>query len=146
MKDLEERIKSHEGFRSFAYQCPAGKTTIGFGRNVDANGGLGITKEEALYLLKNDIKRCHDTLYKRSWYKPLDVVRKDVMIELLYNMGLTSLLTFKRMIAAINQEDFELASNELMDSKWAKEDVGSNRSADIRFRLRYGALPGDKLV
>ena len=146
MKNLEQRIKLHEGFRSFGYLCPAGKLTIGYGRCIDIEGGLGITKEEALYLLRNDLKRCDKALSKREWYVGLSPIRKEVMIELLYNMGLPSLLTFKKMIGHIGTRNFKLASNELMDSKWAKQDVGASRSADIRFRLRYGTVPNSNKI
>ena len=49
---LERQLIRHEGLKLFPYQCPAGFLTIGVGRNLE---GKGITKAEALFLLKNDI-------------------------------------------------------------------------------------------
>ena len=38
-----------------------------------------------------------------------------------YNLGFNGLLKFKRMIQALKNRNFLLASNEMMDSKWAKQ-------------------------
>ncbi len=47
MEDLIEMLKRHEGEvvtngRHLIYKCSAGHWTIGIGRNVDVNGGLGL--------------------------------------------------------------------------------------------------------
>ena len=34
-------IRGHEGFSRWVYLCPAGKQTIGYGRNIDKSGGPG---------------------------------------------------------------------------------------------------------
>ena len=48
MKKLLEMLKRHEGEvvtngRHVAYKCPAGYWTVGVGRNVDPNGGIGLS-------------------------------------------------------------------------------------------------------
>ena len=48
---LTEMLERHEGLRLRVYQDTVGKWTIGVGRNVS---DLGITKDEAHYLLTND--------------------------------------------------------------------------------------------
>ena len=45
--------RKHEGLRLYPYNCSEGKLTLGIGRNLDDRG---ITEEEALYLLNNDIE------------------------------------------------------------------------------------------
>ena len=52
MTELERLLIYHEGLRLGVYRCPAGKLTIGVGRNLEDRG---ITEEEAYYLLRNDI-------------------------------------------------------------------------------------------
>ncbi len=53
LKRHEGEVKSEDG-RHVAYQCPDGKWTIWVGRNVDEDGGIGLSDEEVDFLLKND--------------------------------------------------------------------------------------------
>ena len=41
---LLRALKREEGFSAYCYMCPAGAHSIGYGRNIDGNGGLGITE------------------------------------------------------------------------------------------------------
>ena len=54
MESMIGMLKRHEGLRLKPYQDTIGKLTIGYGRNLDDRG---ISKEEAEYLLRNDISR-----------------------------------------------------------------------------------------
>jgi len=54
-KKLTDQLIKHEGLRLKPYHCPAGKLTIGVGRNLEDKG---ITEEEAVMLLENDIQEC----------------------------------------------------------------------------------------
>ncbi len=56
-KDLIEMLRRHEGVRSHAYKCSEDMITVGVGRNIDENGGLGLSEDEIDYLLENDITR-----------------------------------------------------------------------------------------
>ena len=49
---IRSRLKDFEGVVLQAYECSAGYTSIGIGRNLDTRG---ITEDEAMYLLNNDI-------------------------------------------------------------------------------------------
>ena len=51
---LIKMLKRHEGVKSHAYKCSAGKVTVGVGRNIDENGGIGLTDSEIDMLLAND--------------------------------------------------------------------------------------------
>lgn len=55
IEQLKKELIRDEGFRSKPYKCTAGKLTIGVGRNIEDNG---ITEDEAMYLLENDIASC----------------------------------------------------------------------------------------
>ena len=57
--NIKDFIIKHEGLKLKPYICPAGKITIGVGRNIEDNG---ISEDEAMYLLNNDIKRCKTEL------------------------------------------------------------------------------------
>jgi lysozyme len=58
-ENMIRQLTTHEGLRLKPYLCPAGKLTIGIGRNLE---GKGITKQEAIMLLEYDIQECLDDL------------------------------------------------------------------------------------
>ena len=79
MSELIDMLKRHEGEvrsedgRHVAYQCPDGKWTIGIGRNVDEDGGIGLSDEEVDFLLKNDLDRCEAELNTEYvWFRTLE--------------------------------------------------------------------------
>jgi len=133
MDALEKWIAHHEGFRAFPYTCSGGKLSIGYGWNIE---DTGITREEAEFILKNRILRCKQELAPFSWYIAQPSGVKDALINMSYNLGLSRLLKFKRMIAALEREDYTNAAKEALDSRWA-EQVG-NRAKDIAVMIRVG--------
>lgn len=119
MTSLEDQLIDHEGLELKPYQCTADKLTIGVGRNIEDRG---ITEDEARYLLKNDIKIVEDELLeKKPVVAGLDAVRQRVLVDMGFNLGIPTLLKFQNMWAAIEEEDFERAADEAMDSRWAKQ-------------------------
>ena len=119
MTALEDQLIDHEGLELKPYQCTADKLTIGVGRNIEDRG---ITEDEARYLLKNDIKIVEDELLeKKPVVAGLDSVRQRVLVDMGFNLGIPTLLKFQNMWAAIEEEDFETAAEEAMDSRWAKQ-------------------------
>lgn len=48
---------------------------------------------------------------------------KDVVTEMSYQMGLTSLNKFKKFKSALESGDYNKAADEMLDSKWAKSDA-----------------------
>ena len=89
-------------------------------------------------MLDNDIKNAKKELTPFAWYQIQDDVRKCVLIELVFSMGLPRLLGFKNMIAALVKLDYVKAGIELVDSKWATLDVSPDRVSDVRYRLETG--------
>ena len=119
---LIKMLKRHEGVKSHAYKCSAGKVTVGVGRNIDENGGIGLTDSEIDMLLANDIKRVEQELADRfSWYRNLDSVRREAMIDIAFNLGITKLLGFKKALAAMESGDYYWASTEFNASRWAEQ-------------------------
>lgn len=116
---LKENIKKYEGLRLKSYKCPAGKLTIGYGRNLDDKG---ITKYEAELFLDNDLLDIKLELEdKLPIFKKLDDIRQNVLIEMAFNMGVPNLLEFKNTIAFLKKKDFESASKEMLNSKWHRD-------------------------
>lgn len=133
MTKLEQQLIKHEGLRLQPYLDTVGKWTIGVGRNLSDNG---ISESEALLMLRNDIATAERELMSQSWFNALDAVRKDVMINMCFNIGLTRLLGFKNMIAALTVHDYDKAATEMLDSKWARQ-VG-NRAIELSNIMRSG--------
>jgi lysozyme len=107
---------------------------------VDKRKGKGLSKEEQIYLLMNDISECMDYLDDYAFYQCLDGVRQGVLIEMCFNLGLNGLLGFRNMIAAINKKDYASATIEMRGSRWASQ-IGSSRLENLCFRMRNGDYP-----
>jgi lysozyme len=138
MNRLIEMLKRHEGVKSYAYQCTAGRWTIGVGRNIDENGGLGLSTEEIDFLLANDIARCESELERSyPWFESLDGPRRDAIINIFFNLGGPSFRKFKKAIAAMKDKDYEKAAVEFLDSKWARQ-VG-NRALELTDIIKAGS-------
>ena len=119
IKELEDQLIDHEGLELKPYRCTAEKLTIGVGRNIEDRG---ISEDEARYLLKNDIKIVEDELLaQKPEVAGLDSVRQRVLVDMGFNLGIPTLMKFQKMWAAIEAEDFRLAADEAMDSRWAKQ-------------------------
>ena len=73
-------------------------------------------------LLNNDIISFNNELLSQfQFYKSLDDVRQNVLIEMAFNLGINGLLNFKSMIKYLENGDFENASIEMLDSKWHRD-------------------------
>lgn len=118
MKSIEEQLILHEGLRLKPYRCPAGKLTIGVGRNLEDKG---LSEKEALFLLRNDIAEATERLEKLGWFKALDPVRRKVIVDMAFNLGMSGLLSFKHMIQALNCYDYNTAADEMVDSLWYRQ-------------------------
>ena len=138
--ELIGMLKRNEGVRSHAYKCSENMITVGVGRNIDENGGLGLSEEEIEYLLANDIKRVREELEDNYfWFRALNEARQDAMIDICFNLGLTRLRGFVKALEAMSREQFDIAADEFMDSRWATQ-VG-NRAVEVTEIIRTGAHP-----
>lgn len=160
---LLKQLILNEGLKLQPYKCTAGKWTVGVGRNYQENKfstrecvilfgvqsitveaatelmkKTPLTKQKAMLLLENDILKVVNQLSTRSEWKAVqgDSVRERVLIDLVFNMGLTTWNTFKNTIKFIAAKDFEQAADNLIKSKWYKQ-VG-NRGPRIVTMLRTG--------
>lgn len=135
LERIKEQLVRHEGLRLKPYRCTAGKLTIGIGRNLD---DCGISQIEAYVLLENDIQNCEKQLLDEipEIYNPLDEVRKSVLLNMCYNLGIGGLLGFNNTLAFIAAGDWERAANNMLVSKWAKQ-VG-RRAIELSELMRKG--------
>lgn len=134
MDHLIQQLKRQEGFRAKPYFCTANKLTIGYGRNLD---DVGVTESEAAELLRQDIARArHDVFVNIAIAHLLDDARVDVLINMCFNMGIYRLMSFKKMLTALEQRDYVQASAEMLDSKWARQ-VGG-RAVELAIQMQSG--------
>lgn len=140
MESLIDQIKRHEGLRLKPYHCPSGKLTIGYGRNLEANG---IYNDEADLMLRNDIERCIFELSSTfPWTNKLDIARREVLINMCFNLGINGLAKFKSTLKAIEEGNYENASSYMLDSLWAKQ-VG-DRALELANQMMTGKYQEDK--
>ena len=131
--NLERQLCRDEELRLKPYRDSVGKLSIGVGRNLDDNG---IRESEAMSMLRNDvIEVIHEAEGLDVWWN-LDEERQGVIANMLFNMGLKRLLTFEKMFKALEKGDYELASTEMMDSKWARQ-VG-DRASRLSEQMKKG--------
>lgn len=137
MQRLLETLKRHEGVRYYVYRDHLGYETIGVGRCINRAVGLGLSPDEVEYLLINDVQRCIEELDGAfEWFKNLDEVRREAMINLCFNLGLTKLRKFVNALEAMKQRNYNKAATEFLNSKWANQ-VGE-RSREVAQMIRTG--------
>lgn len=113
--DLIEILKHEEGFSGSPYIDTEGFETIGFGSK------LPIDTEEAEMLLikrldkfKLEVQHSLSQLYiePEAW---------DILYAMAYQLGTGGLLKFKKMISALEKQNYVEASRQMLDSRWAKQ-------------------------
>lgn len=118
LSDITNHIIVYEGLRLKPYKCPAGKLSIGYGRNLE---GKGITEEEARHMLENDIEECFEDLeaeiFCGLWAQFPEQV-KLVFLDMRYNLGPSGFRLFKRMISAAQRRDWTGVRQSMQQSKW----------------------------
>lgn len=132
---LREQLKFHEGLKLKPYNDTKGIKTIGVGRNMEANspddelgrrvGPEGISEQEAMKLLDNDIDKCvRDVERNIPSYGKLSEPRQHVLLDMCFNLGINGLLKFKNMLAEVDRGDYAGTADEMLDSNWANQVKG----------------------
>ena len=125
---LRQQIRMHEGVEHKVYEDTEGIKTVGVGRNLEDRG---LSDDEIDYLLSNDIDICVKELEQTfDWYDDLDDIRKRVLIDMMFNLGMPRLKGFANMLKAIEAGAWKNAAVEMLDSKWAKSD-SPNRAKEL---------------
>ncbi len=115
IESLLERIEYHEGFKSKPYQDSLGVWTFGHGLTF-------ITKAESSNIIRGRLPELEQELSNSiEFYDGLTDARKNVLIEMAYHLGVHGVLMFKNMLSAMQKGDYQMAANEMLDSKWARQ-------------------------
>ena len=129
-----QRLVLHEGCRLQPYRCSEGYLTIGVGRNLETNPltaeekrvcgdyKSGITKNAAFFLLRNDIKRVKQECSEQiPFWDTLDDERQYALLDMAFNLGISGLLKFKKMLSYMGVGNYRQAAIECLASKYAKD-------------------------
>ena len=119
------------------YVDTVGVATIGYGHALPNNP---ISLAAAELILDDDIAEATaDCIRAFPWFSSLDPVRKDVLINLVFNLGIAGVSRFHRMIAALAIQNWDTASQEMLASQWAGQ-VGA-RAVQLALMLKLGRYP-----
>lgn len=132
---LRAELVADEGVRLKPYRCPAGKLTIGIGRNLE---DVGISRATADQMLDEDISACLMDCASFPWFDGLDPVRQRAIVNFRFNVGAGTLRQFKKLLGALERRDFASAGDELLHSAWAGQIQPARRDRIIR-QVRTGA-------
>jgi lysozyme len=116
---IERQLIRHEGIRLHPYRCSAGKLTLGVGHNLDAKP---ITERAALVILDDDLAEVRRDLDRElAWWRSLDEVRQRVLMDMVFQMGITGLCRFVQTIDALRGRDSELTATRMLQSLWSQQ-------------------------
>lgn len=139
MQDLESicttQLIQDEGLKYKPYIDTVDKISIGIGRNLSDRG---LSKEEIMMLFKNDLNLVISQLSLYEWYIKLDDIRKSVLINMCFNMGINRLIGFTDMIGYLEQSNYQKAADEILASKFASQTKG--RAIRLFKIMRSGEL------
>ena len=139
---LREQLKIDEGVKYEIYLDHLGYPTFGIGHLIteadEEHGkpvGTPITEERVNSVFDKDVE-----IYVSEAKKvfpnltELPSEAQEVIVNMTFNMGAPRLSKFKKFIAAVEARNWDIASVEMMDSRWAKQ-VG-NRAVRLRDRIK----------
>jgi lysozyme len=135
---LCQRLMHEEGLRLKPYKDTVGKTTIGYGRNIE---DVGISREEAEMLLRNDIMRAMKAARQLvTNFGCLTSLRQEVLIEMAFNLGTAGVGKFVKMIKAVEANDYAEAAKQIVTSKAARqhEEWGNPRYQQLARKMFEG--------
>lgn len=136
---IEKRLIEFEGLRLMPYRCTSNKLTIGVGRNIEDRG---ISVETAMQMLREDLELVIDEL-KRAipGFEKMPESVQEALVDLAFNMGTPTLLTFKRALRALQAQEWDNAADEILSSRYANQ-VG-RRAEIIADMIRFGGYFDD---
>lgn len=133
---VKAQLRIDEGSRSYAYQDTLGYWTIGVGHLIDRRGG-GVKPKFIDMLLDDDIDEKTMQLDRAiPWWARLDDVRQGVLLNMCFNLGIDTLITFHLFLAALERHEYAAAADEMAKSKWHQQ-VGA-RALRLETAMRTG--------
>ena len=133
-------IQKEEGTKHIIYLDHLGNWTCGTGHLLKVGDKLSQETCDAFFVEDYvNAKADLGTLYAMYSLPPMGLVREAVMLGMLFQMGLTKVRGFKKMLVALMDKNWDRAAEEMLDSKWAKQDTPerAKRAAEM---MRTGRI------
>lgn len=114
-------ISSSEGVRNTVYKDTMGNYTVGIGHLLGKNyeGKQFYTNAEINSLFANDLQvALKDAKFLFPSFNEQPDEIQLILTSLSFNLGLNKLSKFHKFRAAINENNYQLAANELVNSRW----------------------------
>lgn len=132
-------IKKHEEYQDKVYINSQGVPVCGWGHALLEDTVIPLEVGQIFFQLdfsqaRRDLKTIFD-IYELPNIGP---TRKAVLLHMLFNIGLEKVREFDKMLTALREEDFERATDEMLNSRWA-EQVGE-RAVEMAGMMRTGRI------
>lgn len=117
-------LRYDEGLQLTPYKCSAGHWTIGYGHKLTQAEMCvkHITLEQAEKLLLEDtVKAICDARVVCENFDTLSLPRKNVLVNMAFNLGRHELKKFKKFLTALQAYDYDAATAEMIKSKWFRQ-------------------------
>ena len=140
MERLMKSVKEHEGFRNSVYRDTLGKRTVGYGHlcvedHWEDNREYTVPELERVLEadLNNAIRGAEELC---SDCPVLEDQAKEIIVEMIFQLGKTGVSKFKNMWKALKHDppNYEQASIEMLDSRWAKQTPGRAKEMSEHMR------------
>jgi lysozyme len=152
---LLARLPRTEGRRRKPYKDTVGKWTVGVGHNISDRGLPGyavveliekqeLSDETISRILSDDIDKVLVDCNAIPVFKNLNVVRQSVLADMVFNMGLGTVLQFQNTLSYVAKGDWKNAATNMLKSKWAGQ-VG-NRANELARLMETGEVKSVKTV
>jgi lysozyme len=139
---LREELEADEGVKYEIYLDHLGLKTCGVGHlcrkgepEYDMGVGTPISEERVAEWFGKDVgwtlKDCYKLLPD---FDMLPEAVRLIFANMMFNLGMKNLGMFKRLLAAIEDREWQKAADEMADSKWARQ--VPNRSGRLIERMR----------
>lgn len=136
---IQKELIKEEGIRLEKYVDSLGNATIGVGHLLYDEPIEFATLEQVGKWLTEDIKIAIDSCSKKiPLFNELDEKRQYVLISMAFNLGIAKLLKFKKMLLALENRNYAVASKEMLDSKWARQ--VKTRATKLANIMRSGVI------
>jgi lysozyme len=127
MERLLQSVKDHEGYRNKVYLDTLGKRTVGVGHLCVEDFWEDDKEYEEKFLmtilehdLQTAIKGAEDLMQEHGC-SDIDDLAKELIIEMVFQLGKTGVSKFKNMWKALSALEYSTAASEMLDSRWAKQ-------------------------
>lgn len=129
-------LRSHEGLRLSPYVDSRGSPAVGYGHTRTLTP---VTRSRAEILLRQDLAHVDAALRARlPWFDDLSPVRQAVLLDMGYNLGVEGLLRFRRTLAAVEAQRWDVAAASMLRTPWARQ-VGL-RARCLSWMMRTGRV------